>query len=62
MRGEDLIVAEQEGRRFATTSDVLAEENRMVGFARQGRGACQQLADPPQAFARDWLNDGHARL
>lgn len=61
VQGQHLITGEQEGRRFVTTSNVVAEEQRMVAFAREGRGACERLADGPQTFARDWLNNGQRK-
>ncbi|MFI4870326.1 MAG: MobF family relaxase, partial [Phycisphaerales bacterium JB061] len=51
-----LIIAERDGRRLATTREVLAEESRMLAFARDGRGTCRPLA-PEHAIHREWLND-----
>ncbi|MGH7171012.1 MAG: MobF family relaxase, partial [Gemmataceae bacterium] len=42
----------------ATTEQVLAEEQRLVDFARQGRGRFRPLGDAGRPFARDWLNAG----
>jgi conjugative relaxase-like TrwC/TraI family protein len=53
-----LLVEEQEGRRVVTTPEVLAVEDRMVEFARDGRGAFRSLGDPDGPLASDWLNDG----
>ncbi|GIK18969.1 MAG: conjugative relaxase [Planctomycetota bacterium] len=58
---EDLIVAERDGRRFATTREVLAEEDRMLAFAREGRGACRPLGKAEHSFTRDWLGDDQRR-
>ncbi|RMH24239.1 MAG: conjugative relaxase [Planctomycetota bacterium] len=58
---EDLIVAERDGRRFATTREVLAEEDRMLAFARDGRGACRPLGKANHRFTRDWLGDDQRR-
>lgn len=52
----DLIVGERDGRRMATTREVLAEERRVVDFAKRGRGACQPLMTRERIFTRDWLN------
>jgi conjugative relaxase-like TrwC/TraI family protein len=52
----DLIVGERNGRRMATTRDVLEEERRVIGFARKGRGVCDPLVHGRVTFARDWLN------
>lgn len=56
MATQGLIVAERGGRRLATTREVLAEESRMLAFARNGRGSCRPLA-PQHVIQRDWLND-----
>ncbi len=39
----DLIVGTRNGRRMATTRDVLAEERALIDFARAGRGKCKPL-------------------
>jgi conjugative relaxase-like TrwC/TraI family protein len=52
----DLIIGERNGRRMATTQDVLAEERRMIGFAREGRGACEPLARAGRTLNRDRLS------
>ncbi len=54
----NLILGDRNGRRMATTRDVLNEERHVIDFAREGRGACQAIAKRHQAFKRDWLNDG----
>lgn len=56
-----LITAERDGRRLATSREVLAEESRMLRFAREGRGACRPLGAPGHVFRREWLNDGQRR-
>jgi len=61
VRELDIIVGEKEGRRYATTRTVLAEEQRMIAFARNSRGACKALGDGNHVFRRDWLNDGQRR-
>jgi conjugative relaxase-like TrwC/TraI family protein len=58
---QGVIVGEKQGRRFATTKRVLGEEQRMIDFARSGRGACEPLAHGTRIFNRDWLNDGQRR-
>jgi len=57
VRDQDLMIGEKEGRRFATTRTVLAEEQRLIDFARDGRGACERLGAGPHLFKRDWLNE-----
>ncbi len=52
-----LIVGDRDGRRMATTREVLGEELRMVDFARKGRGTCRPFAPQEHQFSRDWLND-----
>ena len=52
-----LIIGVRKGRRMATTPTVLDEEQRIIRFARDGRGACRPLGDPSRKFTRDWLND-----
>jgi conjugative relaxase-like TrwC/TraI family protein len=61
VRDQNIIVGEKEGERFATTRTVLAEETRMIEFARSGRGVCEPLGKGPHVFNRDWLNDGQRR-
>lgn len=53
----DLIVGERNGRRMATTHEVLDEERQVIDFARDGRGACQPICKHHQSFKRDWLSD-----
>lgn len=57
---QGLIIAERDGRRLATTREVLAEESRMLAFARNGRGACRPLA-PDHVIHREWLNDAQQK-
>ncbi len=57
----DLMIAERDGRRFATTREVLAEESRMLDFARRGRGACRPLGRGTHLFKRAHLNEGQRR-
>lgn len=39
----ELIPIERDGERLVTTREVLAEENRMIRFAAEGRGMCPPL-------------------
>ena len=55
-----LLVEEHGGRRVVTTGHVLEEEERLVDFARDGRGTCRPLA-PDRPIQRDWLNAGQRR-
>ena len=43
---------------YATTEQVRAEEQRLVDFARRGRGRFRPLGDTDRPIARDWLNAG----
>lgn len=51
------FVGNRDGRRMATTKEVLAEEQHMIDFARRGRGTRRALASEPHEFKRTWLND-----
>ncbi len=55
------IWSERDGRKLVTTREVLAEEQKMIDFARQGRGSQKPLAgsaNHTHVFTRDWLNPG----
>ncbi len=56
-----LVVGTAKGRRMATTSSVLAEERRMIDFARKGRGTRRSLGDSDRPPTRAWLNPGQIR-
>ncbi len=51
-----LIVGERDGRRMATTREVLSEERKVVGFAKSGRGACKPFTSKERVFKSDQLN------
>jgi AAA domain/TrwC relaxase len=53
-----LIRSEIEGRKMATTKEMLALESKLVEFASRGRGRCRPLGDPERPCSRDWFNDG----
>src|SRR4029079_2727369 len=36
-----LIIGERNGRRMATTREVLGEERKIIDYARGGRGVCR---------------------
>jgi conjugative relaxase-like TrwC/TraI family protein len=57
----DLVIGTVKGRRMATTSHVLAEERRMIDFARAGRGTRKPLGDPGRAPRRAWLGGDQQR-
>lgn len=53
----DLIRAMRKNQRMVTTRGVLAEEQRLVEFARRGRGTCRPFIGRLGNWKRDWLND-----
>ncbi len=58
---QGLLVAERDGRRMATTRNVLDEERAMIGFARDGRGTCRRLGPKNYRFKREWLDEGQRK-
>lgn len=52
----NLLRAERDGEQLVTTGDVVAEERRIIDFAREGRGTCRRLASGEHEFTREWLN------
>lgn len=52
----DVMRAEMNGRTFATTDSVLREEQRMIDFARDGRGTCPRLETREHVFRDARLN------
>ncbi len=58
MQKRPLIRSEPEGRKMATTKEMLALESQLIDFARKGRGRCRPLGDPKRPCSRDWFNDG----
>lgn len=57
VRTKDLLLADSNGQRFATTLGVLSEETRMIDFARKGRGTCRAFVSGEYQFKQDMLND-----
>jgi conjugative relaxase-like TrwC/TraI family protein len=51
-----LIVGECGGRRMATTREVISEEEKIIDYARAGRGTVRPLVGSNYKFKRDWLN------
>lgn len=58
LRDRPLIRSEVDGRKLATTKEMLDLESRVIDFARLGRGRCRPLGDPERPCSRDWFNDG----
>jgi len=44
-------------RELVTTREVLAAEQQMIAFARDGRGTRKSIANKEHEFAREWLNE-----
>jgi conjugative relaxase-like TrwC/TraI family protein len=53
---KDILTADREGRRVVTTKDVLMEEQKMIDFAREGRGTCRAFAPGEHVFTDARLN------
>ncbi len=53
---QPLIRGERKGRRLVTTREVLDEEQRLLAYARDGRGACRPINPGRTRFNREWLN------
>lgn len=53
-----LIRSKIEGRKMATTEEMLALEKHLIDFAREGRGRCRPLGDPDRPCLRAWFNEG----
>ncbi len=58
MRGRPLIRSEVDGRKMATTKEMLALESKLIDFARKGRGRCRPLGNPDREVSREWFNEG----
>ena len=56
-----LLIEQRGGARMVTTPEVLAEEDRLAAFAREGRGTRRPLGIPGRPLQRDWLNAGQRR-
>ncbi len=58
---QNLINADRDGRRWVTTREVLAEERKMIAFARNGRGTQLRLGTGSHVLKRAWLNHDQQR-
>ncbi len=56
-----LLFADHNGRKMLTSPKLLAEEDRLVAFARNGRGTLRALGKKDRPFKRDWLNADQKR-
>jgi conjugative relaxase-like TrwC/TraI family protein len=53
-----LLRTEVEGRKMATTEEMVELELRLIDFARYGRGRCRPLGDPERPILRKNFTDG----
>src|SRR6202163_2611812 len=53
-----LIRSVVDGRKMATTKEMVALESRLIEFARKGRGRCRPLGDPERPCSREWFTEG----
>ncbi len=53
-----LIRAEVDGRTVVTTPEMKAIEDRLVRYAREGRGRLLPICSPDRPFSCRWLNEG----
>src|SRR5581483_3656191 len=58
VRDRPLIRSDVDGRRMATTKEMLALEAKLLDFARKGRGRSRPLGDPERPCSREWFNEG----
>ena len=56
-----LITGEDYGQRLITSPEVLAEEQKMIQSARDGRGSADALAPGAMVDIPDWFNAGQAQ-
>jgi conjugative relaxase-like TrwC/TraI family protein len=55
--GRDFIIGERRGRKMVTTREVLTEEQRIIDFARKGRGTCAPFVRHYEEFQNDKLSE-----
>jgi conjugative relaxase-like TrwC/TraI family protein len=58
LRAAEILVREHDGQRMATTPEVVQEEDRLVRFARDGRGTRRPLGEPGRTIHHEKLNVG----
>ncbi len=54
----NLIIGDRNGRRMATTREVLKEERRVIDYAKASQGTCRPLVGKGWKIKREKLNDG----
>jgi conjugative relaxase-like TrwC/TraI family protein len=57
LAGRPLVRGDKNGQELVTTEAVLAEDERIVAFGREGRGRYRPLGDARRPTSRQWLND-----
>jgi conjugative relaxase-like TrwC/TraI family protein len=57
-----LLLPGQEGESLATSEAILQEEQRMLNFAREGRGGCPPLGVASRPLSRSWLSEEQQRI
>ena len=58
MSQRPLLRSQIDGRKMATTKEMLALESKLIDFARNGRGRSRPLGNPDRPCSRDWFNEG----
>jgi conjugative relaxase-like TrwC/TraI family protein len=53
-----LIRSDVDGRKMATTKEMLSLESKLIDFARTGRGRFRPLGNAGRPCSRDWFNEG----
>lgn len=53
----DLIYGQRNGRQMVTSREVLADEQKLIAFAREGQGTCRGYAKEWDTFQREYLTD-----
>jgi conjugative relaxase-like TrwC/TraI family protein len=53
-----LIRSDVDGRKMATTKEMLFLESKLIDFTRKGRGRFRPLGNPGRPCSRGWFNDG----
>lgn len=56
-----LIRGERDGRKVASSPEMLSWESQIIAYARDGRGRCRPLCDADRPCRRDWFNEGQKK-
>lgn len=57
----NLLTVERDGQKLMTTREIVAQEEKLVKFASDGRGTCRPLGIKGRTLKRDWLNADQRR-